>query len=231
MLLFYTRKLLSSFTFQFVTDYFVEIHTGMDEGRVHRTSVRDRWLAETSSITRDKCQLSTRLNNSPSELVVGVGAHHKIYKWQQDQNCVNLGIKTDEEEFGTRFNRPQSQTTHIGATPLQYYPNIMQSDVLCFLEPAVDQRSQLHYQHQLPEDKGVIYPPNFDAPSPVSVPVQSTLAGDTMHDGHVLHMDNVLSVTKLEVLEFQPSGYTHKVNIIVMWICILTIPFCSAKQM
>ena len=213
MLLFYTRKPLSSFTVKFVVDCFVDIHTGMDEGRAHRTRVRDGWLGERSSITREKYQLSTRPNNSPCpELVVGVGAHHK---WRQEQNCVNLGTKTDKEEFGTRFSRPQSQTSH-GATPLQYYPNITQSDVLCFLEPAVDQSSRLHYQHQLPEDKGAIYPPNLDAPLPISMPIQSTLAGDTMHDGHVLHMGNVLSVTKHEVLEFQSSGYTHKVNIIVI---------------
>ena len=180
----------------------------MDEWGVHSTSVRDGWLGErASSFTHEKYQLKIRTNDPPfSELVVGIGAQHK---WRQEQNSVNLGVKVDEEEFGTRFSRPQSQASHTGVTPLQYYPNFMHSDVLCFLEPAVDQSSRLHYQHQPPEDKEAIYLPNFDAPSPV----QPTLAGDTMvNDGHVIHMDDVLNVTKQEVLEFQPSSYTHKVT-------------------
>ena len=69
----------------------------------------------------------------------------------------------------------------------------MQSDVLCS-------------SYQLPSIN--IQKTNFDAPSPV----QSTLVGDTMvNDGHVIHMDCVLNITKQEVLEFQPSSYTHKV--------------------
>ena len=208
MLSFYTRKLLQSFTVQFVADGFVKIYAGMDEGRAHRTSVRDGWLGErSSSFTREKYQLNTRANDSPcSELVVGIGTQHK---WRQEQNSVNLEVKADKEEFGTRFSRPQSQVSHTGVTSLQYYPNFMHSDVLCFLEPAVDQSSRLHYQHQPLEDKRAIYPPNFDVPSPV----QPTLAGDTMvNDGHVIHMDDVLNVTKQEVLEFHPPSYTHKVT-------------------
>ena len=187
----------------------------MDEWGVHRISVRDGWLGERStSFTREKYRsqyqlntTATAINTTCSELVVGIGAHH--IKWRQEQNSVNLGVKADKEEFCARFSRPQSQASHTGVTPLQYYPNTMQSDVLCFLEPAVDQSSQLHYQHQPPEDKGAIYPLNFDAPSPV----QPTLAGDTMvNDGHVIHMDDVLNVTKQEVLEFQLPSYTHKVT-------------------
>ena len=198
MLLFYTRNPLSV---QLVTGSFVKVHTTMDEERVYRTRVSDGWLGErSSSNTRERHQF-TRLNNS--ELVAGV---HYI---KQEQNYVNLEIKADKEEFGTRFGRPQLQTPHTGATPLQYYPKILQSDVFSFLEPAVDQSSQLHYQYQLHEDMGAIYPSNFDTPSPVSMPAQPTLAGDTTHDGDMLHMGNVLSVTKQEVLEFQPSCYTQ----------------------
>ena len=128
-----------------------------------------------------------------------VGVHH--VKWRQEQ-------KADKEEFGTRFSRPQTPRT--GALALQYYSMILQADIFCFLQPAVDQSSRLHYQHRHLEDKGAIYPLNFDTPSLVSKPVQPTLAGHTMHDGDVLHMGNILDATKQEVLEFQPSRYRHK---------------------
>ena len=175
---------------------------------MYRTSVRDGWLGKrSSSSTRERYHFG-KLNNSPcSELVMGV--HH--IKWRQPQNCINLEINVDKGEFSTKFSRPQ--TSRIGGAPLQYYPKILQSDIFCFPEPAVDHSSQLHYQHRDHEDRGVIYPPNFDTPSPVSKPVQPTLAGHTMHDGDVLHMGNILDVTKQELLEFQPSCYTHKVNI------------------
>ena len=77
------------------------------------------------------------------------------------------------------------------------------SDISAFREPPQGQSSPHYQQHQLADDKGVIYPPSFDAqpPSPVHS-TQGEVDAMMISDTCLLDIDDALSlVTKGETLE------------------------------
>ena len=149
----------------------------------------------------DECHASARtctsffhrLNGSScSEVVVGNGSS------QQWIHRSTTG-SSEYEEFGSNFTRPHSP----GAT-LEHYPRVMQhADILAFREPPQGQSSPLYQEHQLADDKGVIYPPSFDAQSPSPVhSTQEELDAMVINNTCLLDIDDALSlVTKGEILE------------------------------
>lgn len=147
-----------------------------------------------------------RLNGSScSEVVVGNGSSQQWILRSTIESSVNLPIQTKYEEFSSTFTKPHSPSLNTGA-PLQYYPRVMQdADILAFLELPLGQTSPQH-QLAMDDDRGMIYPPGFDLPSPSSPLLsQPTPAGGEvmmMSDTCLLDVDNALRLTvKGETLE------------------------------
>jgi len=149
----------------------------------------------------------TSICDSSSELVVPTGCGGQQSELTE-ASAINLPIETIGEEFSTIFTKRETKhhSHYTAVVPVQYIPH---SDVLYFVHPTEDQSSTCD---QLHDDRGVIYPPSFDTVT--STPVQDHALQS--NENSVVHIDDVLQVSKNEVFELHPPDTLYKVNFIVL---------------
>ena len=171
--------------------------TGLNEPRLFYGGSFDETGKSKSLVAPSK---PTNLNELPlpcesnidggpvAEIVVGNG-----HRWQDPDfskmDAINLPIQAEEDEFSTGPISPSSQPlTEVMVVPLPHFMNVTQpGGILPFLDwPTVDHSDRFFSSEVLSEDRGAIYPPNFDASvsllqSPSSddtIPVQSSEANE-----------------------------------------------------
>ena len=158
-------------------------------------------------------QLSSESNygNPPvSELIV-----NNRYTQKKLSNH-NLHVHTERDEFSSRHTSLPSQasTEEVQVVPLVHFMHVMQSGILSFAPDwtTVDHSNQ---QSHFPasEDRGVIYPPNFDVPAPSTLedtlPVQSSEVTD-----HSAVLINLPSSIKKSIADCHPLAELHHVSLI-----------------
>ena len=146
-----------------------------------------------------------------SELIV-----NNRYKAQKKlSNVYNLHVQTEQDEFSSRrTSLPSQASTEVQVVPLVHFMHVTQPGILSFAPDwtTVDHSNQPP-RLPVPEDRGVIYPPNFDAPVPLTLedtlPVQSSEVID-----HSAVLINMPSSIKKSIADYHPLAELHHVSLI-----------------
>ena len=151
----------------------------------------------------DRCEVSV--------LVVGT----KGRAISEASDTINVPIQTDQNVFSTAFTsvQPQPLTDSVQVIPLAYFINVTRGqEILSFSgSSAVDQQPGLIPDNMTSEERGAIYPPNFDVPSDVpSVPVQPSENND--RSAVIIDTTNVSMFMKTNFVFSSLLNDTYKVT-------------------
>ena len=141
-----------------------------------------------------------------SALVVGTKGRER----SEASDAVNLPVQTEQNEFSTTFTSLQQSADSVHVIPLLHFMDVTRGQkILSFSgSGAVD---QLIPDDVTSEERGAIYPPDFDVPSDVpSDPVQPSEGDD--RSAVIIDVTNVSMLMKTNFVSSSPLNDMNKVT-------------------
>ena len=159
--------------------------------------------------TEQHCKSDDRFG--ASVLVVGAKGRKK----SKASDTVNLPVQTEQNKFSTAFtsDQPQSSADDVQVIPLPYFMNVTRGQGIQSFSSssAVDQQQPVIRDDATSEERGAIYPPDFDVPSDVpSIPVQPSEGDD--RSAIIIDVTNVSMLMKTNFVSSSPLNDTYKVT-------------------
>ena len=163
--------------------YVIGSHSTMDTERTHCN--KERAVGRVGANERKKTTLSASIDKFRPELVTGMPTR----RGEQGSKLkrINLPLPSDKQQFSSIFTEPQLERTETEGT-VRCNSGVIHSEIYDFPHPG---RFQHHPQDKPREDRGVVYPPDFDDIPSSQPTVISTL--------HIIESEVVEMVTSDEV--------------------------------